>query len=180
MRTILLTLAFVSALGLAACGGSDDSPSTPLADARTVTASTTAAAVTQASKSALALGQPGKLDNVELTISKATRATPANLAGRKPTAPEVNWLIIELTAKNPSADKTTLPNLELACANGVKANRYVDDDPTAIKAPDLPAKSQLSGRFLFGLPDGCTPATLTAKPVVQIDGKPTPIAWSIP
>lgn len=48
------------------------------------------------------------------------------------------------------------------------------------KSPDMPAKTQLSGRFIYGIPDGCSPAILTAVPVLQIGGKPLPQTWTIP
>lgn len=160
-----------------ACGGSDKAPALP--DARTVVATATQGAATAVAKSAHDVGETARIDPVELTITKATRVTAAEMK-RSPDAPEVAWLIVELTAKNPSNDRSSLPGMDLSCANGGKGNRYADDDPTAIKSGDMPAKTQISGRLIFGIPDGCSPATLTAKPVLQIGGKPLPVSWRIP
>lgn len=164
---------------LAACGGSDKAEPTALPDARTVVATSTQGAATAAAKDALAIGETGKLDPVEVTITKVTRVSAADMK-RSPTAPEASWLVVELTAKNPSNDRSSLPGMAIACANGGKGNRYADDDATAIKSGDMPAKTQLTGRLLFGIPDDCTAMTLTANPVLQVGGKPLPVSWRIP
>lgn len=163
------------------CGsGGDDDAATPR-DAAAVRTEQAQATNTQASTAALALGSSAKVGDAEVTVISAERKTPADLANRKPTAPEVEWVLIQVAVTNASGAAISTPDFNLTCADGSATHRYADDAAGALAFKDIPAKSKDQGRVLLGVPANCLPGTLTVKATGVFVGKsPAPATWKLP
>lgn len=149
MRGLIIGVAALAAIAFVACGGDDDEP---LRNADEVRDEQQQQDRAKAEQEAQPVGTAIELEyDVRVTVQGADRLTADEMGGRSPSAPDAEWLAVNVLVENHGDDEISAPDMNITCADGREEGREIaHGDASEIDSARRTLRERASVRLAHG------------------------------